>query len=187
MAHKVLLLKTMGSPGMTRSGRPAKKTTSARMSKALGKPVPYKGPKSDLQHSVSQGFDAEEPDDEKYATLDFMSPFSNTSFPCLFVQGLPLLIIYPIRRIIIWFMIAGPWVQLMKLGVGRFAALIAAMLIMRITLAILAPIVGIALKWILIGRYQPGRYPLWGSMYVRSCTSCVRCSLLGTNICTLLN
>ena len=26
---------------------------------------------------------------------------------------------------------------------------------------------GILAKWVIIGRYKPGRYPLWGSMYLR--------------------
>jgi hypothetical protein len=42
---------------------------------------------------------------------------------------------------------------------------------MQIILAIISPLVGIAAKWIIIGRYKPGRYPLWGSM-------CVWCSFL---------
>jgi hypothetical protein len=109
-----------------------------------------------------EGFDDSVHD--KYASPDYVSPFSNTSFPCLLVQSLPLVLVYPIRRIIIWFLIAGPWVELMRRGMGRFNALICAMIIMRVSLGILAPLTGIAVKWILIGRYQAGRYPLWGSM-----------------------
>ena len=96
-----------------------------------------------------------------------MSPFSNTSFAVLFVQALPFVVVYPIRRIIIWFIMAAVWVELMKQNYGRFYSLIMAMVIMRISLGIGAPLAGIAMKWILIGRYQPGRYPLWGSMYLR--------------------
>ncbi|CAK9253070.1 unnamed protein product [Sphagnum jensenii] len=52
-------------------------------------------------------------------------------------------------------------------GNGRFNSLLVAMLVMRLSLAVIAPLTGIAVKWLLIGRYQPGKYPLWGSMYLR--------------------
>jgi hypothetical protein len=45
------------------------------------------------------------------------------------VQLLPLALVYPVRRIAIWFLIAGPWVALMSRGWGRFRALLAAMFI----------------------------------------------------------
>ena len=154
MSHKVLLMKTMGSPRMSMSA------TDKRQPKPKPEAV-Y------TELSYQQPYD--QPDEEstllnKHASADAVSPFSSTSFACLFVQSLPLLLVYPIRRIIIWFMIAGPWVELMRRGVGRFTALLWAMAIMRVTLAVLAPLTGIAVKWLLIGRYQPGRYPLWGSM-----------------------
>jgi hypothetical protein len=58
-------------------------------------------------------------------------------------------------------------VHLMKLGMGRFNSLIIAMLGLRVTLAVVAPLTGIAVKWLVIGKYKAGRYPLWGSMYLR--------------------
>ncbi len=66
-----------------------------------------------------------------------------------------------------WFMIAVPWVELMNRGVNRFDALVVAMILSRILLGILAPLFGIMFKWLVIGRYQPGRYPMWGAMYLK--------------------
>ena len=71
------------------------------------------------------------------------------------------------RRIAIWFIIAAIWVEAMKRGEGRFRALIIAMVFSRIALGVGAPLAGILTKWLIIGRYKPGRYPLWGSMYLR--------------------
>jgi acetyltransferase-like isoleucine patch superfamily enzyme len=76
-------------------------------------------------------------------------------------------IIYPFRRIIIWFMIATPWVMLMNKGVHRFDALVIAMISSRIMLGIFAPLIGILIKWLVIGKYKAGRYPLWGAMYLK--------------------
>lgn len=105
--------------------------------------------------------------EKEYLTWEFAPPLSNTSFGCLFVQSLPITVIYPLRRIIIWFLIAGPWVYLMKQGYGRFTSLLAAMFIARLILGIFAPLLGIAAKWLIIGRYKAGKYPLWGTMYLK--------------------
>lgn len=77
------------------------------------------------------------------------------------------MVVYPFRRMIIWFVVAAPWVFLMNSGVNRFDALVAAMIISRLILGVVAPLFGILLKWLVIGRYRAGRYPLWGAMYVK--------------------
>jgi len=71
------------------------------------------------------------------------------------------------RRIVIWFLVAIPWVLFMQHGVGRFRALVLAMVVSRLLLGVLAPLVGIACKWLIIGRYKAGKYPLWGTYYLR--------------------
>jgi acetyltransferase-like isoleucine patch superfamily enzyme len=55
----------------------------------------------------------------------------------------------------------------MHLGIGRLKALVLAMIVARILIGILSPFIAITCKWLIIGRYKPGRYPLWGSMYLR--------------------
>lgn len=49
----------------------------------------------------------------------------------------------------------------------RFQALLAAMVLSRLILGIFAPLTGILCKWLIIGRYKAGRYPLWGTMYLK--------------------
>ena len=142
LAHKISLMKTLGSPGMG-SGA-AKKVNGSESSK-----------------------DAIYSQKDQFESWEFSMHNSSTSFACLFIQSLPLLVIYPFRAIIIWFLIAAPWVELMRRGYGRFNSLICAMAIARFTLGILAPLVGILAKWLIIGRYKVGKYPIWGSMYLR--------------------
>ena len=55
----------------------------------------------------------------------------------------------------------------MNKGVNRFDALVVAMILSRLLLGVLAPLFGILFKWLVIGRYQPGRYPIWGAMYLK--------------------
>lgn len=66
--------------------------------------------------------------DSTASTQSFIDPLfswafapenSNLSFGCLFVQALPVVLIFPLRRIVIWFLIAVPWVYLMECGWGR--------------------------------------------------------------------
>lgn len=137
LAHKVSSLKILGSPGPNRQ----QESSAAQAGPSGGS--------------------------KNYATAAHLSPFSNTSLPCLFVQLLPLAVVFPVRRIAIWFFTAIPWVYFMRHGVGRFKALLCAMLLMRISVGLLAPLTGIAVKWLVIGKYKAGRYPLWGSMYLR--------------------
>jgi len=55
----------------------------------------------------------------------------------------------------------------MRHGWGRFSALLLAMAISRLLLGVAMPLLGIAAKWVIIGRYRSGKYPLWGAMYLR--------------------
>jgi aryl carrier-like protein len=63
--------------------------------------------------------DADPLRDDPFFSWDFAPELSSTSLGCLLVQALPITLIYPLRRIVIWFLIAGPWVLLMKYGWGR--------------------------------------------------------------------
>jgi len=55
----------------------------------------------------------------------------------------------------------------MDLGVGRLRALVIAMIISRIMTGIIFPVLGVLCKWVIVGRYKPGKFPMWGSMYLR--------------------
>lgn len=109
------------------------------------------------------------------------SPKSSTSFPALVLQLLPLVIFYPISRISLWFLFTL-YLSLIRQqwndwGIGYGAGgynvasglpeLLLAIFSVKITADIVLPICGILCKWILIGKYKAGRYPLWGHYYLR--------------------
>jgi acyl carrier protein len=139
LAFKVSTMKTLGSPAMPDSA----------------------------SRAVKRKLRKDSAEDDPYLTSESLSPLSNKSFSCLFIQSLPLLIIYPLRRISMWFLIAAPWVYLMQEGYGRFNALVIAMLAARLATGLLAPMLAVFCKWIIVGTYTPGRYPLWGAMYLK--------------------
>ena len=49
----------------------------------------------------------------------------------------------------------------------RLSALVLALVICRLLVNIALPLLGVLTKWLVIGRYRAGRYPLWGHYYLR--------------------
>lgn len=118
--------------------------------------------------------DAEDLDNEEFAYHDATT--SSSSWFCLAIQSLPILIIHPMRKVTVIFLVAFFWVVLMSdEGLGkvyqgralRFSCLIFAILLTRISMATISPLLGIILKWLIIGKYKAGRYPMWGQYYLR--------------------
>jgi formate hydrogenlyase subunit 3/multisubunit Na+/H+ antiporter MnhD subunit len=67
----------------------------------------------------------------------------------------------------IWFLIAIPWVRLMKDGYGRFASLLLAMFLSRLALGIFCPLAGIMAKWLIIGRcVNTQSINNWGARFI---------------------
>ena len=114
----------------------------------------------------------------KFHSIHCVSPYSSASMPCLIVQSLPLILIGPLRFSIMWILWAFYWSKFRDYnGHGHFSmfgyefgpvgTLILAAILMKLTLALVSPFVGIASKWIIVGRYKTGRYPLWSGEYLR--------------------
>jgi len=164
MARKVDVQHALGSSTakLTASGRPVS-TRSPRAPRRRGD----SGGGVSSPYPLRPGDDTEDDNGHGHAPYESFSPFSNRALTCLFTQALPLLVVFPLRKIAIWFIVAAIWVEGMKRGAGRFKALVVAMLLSRLVVGVAAPLVGILAKWVIIGRYKPGRYPLWGSMYLR--------------------
>jgi acyl carrier protein len=138
-------------------------------------------------HGLEAGADAHDEDDEIFDTVngdttshyndgdssslfqnwEYSMKHSSTSLTCLIIQLIPFAVIFPVRRLSMWFLIATPWVMLMSYGVDRFPALIMAMVIMRAISETLFPLIGVVCKWLIVGKYTAGRYPLWGTMYLK--------------------
>eukprot|EP00804_Cyclotella_cryptica_P003579 CCRYP_002201-RB/>CCRYP_002201-RB protein AED:0.01 eAED:0.01 QI:485/1/1/1/0.85/0.62/8/1917/1082 len=108
-------------------------------------------------------------DDFKHKSADCVTPFSSSSFSCLLVQSFPLFLIGPSLVIWKWFLWAFYWSLMERVRVGgdRLVSLIIAIFMMRITVTTVGPLVAVASKWILIGKFKPGRYQQWGGMYLR--------------------
>lgn len=52
-------------------------------------------------------------------------------------------------------------------GASRFVAMICALAVLHVVREVTFPLLGILIKWLVIGRYRAGRFRLWGSYYLR--------------------
>ncbi|KAK7740911.1 putative secondary metabolism biosynthetic enzyme [Cytospora paraplurivora] len=98
--------------------------------------------------------------------------YSSTRWWLLALQLLPMCVMYPMRRAYQWtvFMIflsaTQEWSTAQHVP-GRLLNLTIAMFVARIVTKAFAPWVGIAAKWLLIGRFKEGVYPMWGPYHTR--------------------
>ena len=95
---------------------------------------------------------------------------SNTNWSCLIVQLVPMFLVFPFKYSSTFFLftvlLQNLYHQGATMSIGLLFGIIA-MIILRIMLLIISPMIRIILKWVIIGRYKTGNYPLWGSYYLK--------------------
>jgi len=97
-----------------------------------------------------------------------LRPRSATRAAALAVQAVPLALLYPLRRVATWVLFVALWIGLQRQPqLSRLQALVGALALERLAAGLALPLVGVAAKWLIIGRYRAGAYPLWGSYYLR--------------------
>jgi acyl-CoA synthetase (AMP-forming)/AMP-acid ligase II/acetyltransferase-like isoleucine patch superfamily enzyme/acyl carrier protein len=107
--------------------------------------------------------------------FDHGAPFASKRLPmhsgmlASILQLVPMFIIYPIWqvtryllffRLLLWSIDNTPGSR----DIGTF---VVAYLVFHFTWVTITPLVFVAIKWIVIGRYRAGRYPIWSSYYLR--------------------
>ncbi|KZT25194.1 acetyl-CoA synthetase-like protein [Neolentinus lepideus HHB14362 ss-1] len=89
----------------------------------------------------------------------------------LIVQALPLIFFYPLKAAWTWTIIV--FVLSVLGGIAnteywvRLGCLLCAIVVARLSARVLCPVAAILFKWVVIGRYKPGTYPMWGSYHLR--------------------
>ncbi|KAF2148267.1 hypothetical protein K461DRAFT_233152 [Myriangium duriaei CBS 260.36] len=97
---------------------------------------------------------------------------SSTNPFLLMTQLIPIVLVYPMKRALTWtiFMYALAETQFWSTSYsvpGRLFNLVISLSIGRLISFLLAPLFGIFTKWMLIGKYQEGLYPMWGFYHTR--------------------
>ncbi|CDO73079.1 hypothetical protein BN946_scf185007.g133 [Trametes cinnabarina] len=89
----------------------------------------------------------------------------------LLVQAIPLLLFYPLKAAFTWtgivyilaiftrWVSTGYWV--------RVGSLLFAIISSRFITRVVFPLLGVAFKWVVIGRYKPGTYRFWSTYHLR--------------------
>ena len=99
--------------------------------------------------------------------------YSSTNPFVLFVQLIPIGLLYPMRRALKWtiflYILSYSIViwPLRTTLVQRFINLLLAMTLSKVATQICSPIIAIAIKWLVIGKYKEGMYPMWGPYHMR--------------------
>ncbi|KAL1895796.1 putative NRPS-like protein biosynthetic cluster [Ceratocystis pirilliformis] len=97
---------------------------------------------------------------------------SSTNPFLLVFQLVPLCLIYPVRRALQWCifmsMLASTetWASNYSTP-GRLFNLVLCVAISKMSMQAVLPFVGIIVKWVVIGRYCEGLYPMWGGYHTR--------------------
>ncbi|KAK2603927.1 hypothetical protein QQS21_003862 [Conoideocrella luteorostrata] len=97
---------------------------------------------------------------------------SSTNPILMALQLIPLVILYPLRRAFQWtiFIVALSYTQDFPTNLsvpGRLLNLTLSILFARVVVRLVVPFFGIFAKWVIIGRYREGLYPMWGGYHTR--------------------
>ena len=97
---------------------------------------------------------------------------SSTRPLLMLLQLIPIGVVYPMKRaltltIFLYFLtLTHSWLTNQSIP-GKLLHLFISVVVARICTKTVAPIFGIACKWLVIGRYKTGLYPMWGSFHTR--------------------
>lgn len=97
---------------------------------------------------------------------------SSTNPFLLIIQLIPIVIVYPMKRALTWtifmYMLTQTQNWPTNLSVpGRLFDLVLSIAIGGIITRIVSPLVAIAVKWLIIGQYKEGLYPMWGGYHTK--------------------
>ncbi|KAL4890294.1 hypothetical protein BDV59DRAFT_209777 [Aspergillus ambiguus] len=99
--------------------------------------------------------------------------YSSTNPVLLLIHLLPIAVFYPMKQALQWTLFIHAMAEtsfrfpLRGLLVGRLLHIVIIAAGSRIVVQLIAPLVGILFKWIVIGRYRSGIYPMWGVYHTR--------------------
>ncbi|KAL0579004.1 hypothetical protein V5O48_002999 [Marasmius crinis-equi] len=89
----------------------------------------------------------------------------------MIVQTIPFVFFYQVKGALTWTVFLYLLSFMSPLVSGNFwermAGLICAIFVGRVLVRVVAPCAAILFKWVVIGRYKPGTYPMWSNYYLR--------------------
>jgi acetyltransferase-like isoleucine patch superfamily enzyme/acyl carrier protein len=119
------------------------------------------------------GVKAAKGDDKKVELPGCEKTYSSTNPTILFLHLFPVMFFYPMKRAFQWLIFSYVVAEcstrfpIRHLLIGRLILIVLAVLSARVASHIVFPFCGIMFKWLVIGRYQEGMYPMWGPYHTR--------------------
>lgn len=118
------------------------------------------------------------------------SPFDSTridqpiSFFATLFQLVPLCVVYPIWQLSRFFLFFRCLLLVLNRvpGVHSLITFVITLVVFHFLWITLTPLLFVALKWSIIGKYRQGRYPLWGEYYLRWWFTDVLRKLIGRGV-----
>ncbi|KAJ5109567.1 hypothetical protein N7532_002212 [Penicillium argentinense] len=99
--------------------------------------------------------------------------YSSTNPIVLFFHLFPITFFFPMKRAFQWLIFAYVMAEcsirfpIRDVLIGRLVLIVLAVLSARISSHIVSPFCGIIFKWLVIGRYKEGIFPMWGPYHTR--------------------
>lgn len=99
--------------------------------------------------------------------------YSSTNPLVLFFHLFPIVFFAPMKRAFQWLLFAYIMAEcstrfpIRDVLIGRLVLIVLAVLSARVGGQIVSPICGILFKWLVIGRYKEGMFPMWGPYHTR--------------------
>ncbi|PHH76665.1 hypothetical protein CDD80_1343 [Ophiocordyceps camponoti-rufipedis] len=96
----------------------------------------------------------------------------STGVALMALQLVPMVVVYPLRRALQWtaFVVLLSWTQAWPTHgavAGRLVNVLVSIMLSRLVIMVVGPLLGIAAKWIMVGRLRQGVYPMWGGLHTR--------------------
>jgi acyl-coenzyme A synthetase/AMP-(fatty) acid ligase/acyl carrier protein len=154
---------------MIRKRRPAASTTSDASTASISEVTSSQ----DDEDGSSTGSSSGGVDGKSWS--DHGAPFETNRMPqeCTWwawiVQLIPMFVVFPIWQVTRYLFFFAMLLRSLEVvpsnrNVGTF---VLAYLCFHLCWVTITPLVFVAIKWIVIGRYKAGRFPIWGSYYLR--------------------
>ncbi|KAJ5155142.1 hypothetical protein N7492_007945 [Penicillium capsulatum] len=129
----------------------------------------------DMEHQITEALEikAAKGDDGEVELPGCEKTYSSTNPILLVLHLFPVLFFAPMKRAFQWLLFAyimsecSTRFPISDLLIGRLLLVILAVLAASLGGSIVAPLCGIIFKWLVIGRYQEGMFPMWGPYHTR--------------------
>jgi acyl carrier protein len=111
-------------------------------------------------------------DEESQPLLGAQETRSSINPFLLLLQLTPIVVLYPLRRafswtVFIYALIYSQGFSTSRTVVGRLFNVVISIALSRLSSSLVMPWVGILAKWLIIGRFKEGLYPMWGPYHTR--------------------